>query len=185
MDQSPRLRSVGRGRRPHAPAIVEYRNSTGQTTRISYRELRDLSIRFAAALAGLGVQRGDVVSIQRPNCWHFAAVHAACVRIGAVTNPLMPIFRERELQFMLGFAGSRVLILPQQYRGCAFVSLRAGASLDFASLIQFLNEAGLIKPYWPERLEVLDAFPRTPSGKIQKFRLREMAATLTPMAIPR
>ena len=104
-------------RRPDAPAIVEYRNSTGQTTRISYGELRDLSIRIACALAGLGVQRNEVVSIQLPNWWHFAAVHVACVRIGAVINPLMPIFRERELEFMLGFAGSRVLILPQQYRG--------------------------------------------------------------------
>ncbi len=130
------------------------------------------------------MQRGDVVSIQLPNWWHFAAVHAACVRIGAVTNPLMPIFRERELEFMLGFAGLGALFLLQRHRGCAFVGLRAGANLDFASLIQFLNEAGLIKPYRPERLEVLGAFPRTRSGKIQKFRLREMAATLTPIVIP-
>ena len=101
-----------------------------------------------------------------------SAVHAACVRNGAVTKPLMPIFRERALEFMLGFAGSRVLLLPPQYRG-------------FASIIQFLKAAGLIKPHWPERLAVLGAFPRTPSGKIQKFRLREMAATLTPMALPR
>ena len=112
-------------RTPDAPAIVEYRNSTGETTRISYRELRDLSVRIAAALAGLGVQRHDVVSIQLPNWWHFAAVHAACVRIGAVINPLMPIFRERELEFMLGFAGSRVLILPQQYRGFDYPAMAA------------------------------------------------------------
>jgi cyclohexanecarboxylate-CoA ligase len=34
----------------------------------------------------------------------------------------------------------------------------------------------MAKPYWPERLELLSEMPRTPSGKIQKFKLREFAA---------
>jgi cyclohexanecarboxylate-CoA ligase len=70
-------------------------------------------------------------------------------------------------------------------RGCAFVTLRDRDGLDFDSMLDFLGQAGLIKQYWPERLEVLDAFPRTPSGKIQKFKLREMAQTLTPMRATR
>jgi cyclohexanecarboxylate-CoA ligase len=36
----------------------------------------------------------------------------------------------------------------------------------------------MARPYWPERLELVAEMPRTPSGKIQKFRLREMAANL-------
>jgi cyclohexanecarboxylate-CoA ligase len=42
-----------------------------------------------------------------------------------------------------------------------------------AELVRFLDEAGMAKQYWPERLEVVAAMPRTPSGKIQKFLLRE------------
>ena len=45
----------------------------------------------------------------------------------------------------------------------------------------FLLERRLAKPYLPERLELLDAMPRTASGKIQKYRLRELAAGLRPM----
>jgi len=112
-------------RDPTAIAIVEQRNGTHETLRMRYGELRDHSIRIAAALVALGVQRNDVVSIQLPNWWHFAAVHVACVRIGAVINPLMPIFRERELEFMLGFAGSRVLIVPQTYRGFDYPAMAA------------------------------------------------------------
>jgi len=42
-------------------------------------------------------------------------------------------------------------------------------------------EAGtLAKPYWPERLEIVSELPRTPSGKIQKFMLRERARELEP-----
>ena len=37
----------------------------------------------------------------------------------------------------------------------------------------FLKEKGVAKQYWPERLEVIDALPRTASGKIQKFQLRD------------
>jgi cyclohexanecarboxylate-CoA ligase len=63
-------------------------------------------------------------------------------------------------------------------RACAFVTLKADASLDLAELTRFLAEQGMAKTYWPERLEVMAEMPRTPSGKIQKFRLREIAAEL-------
>jgi len=39
---------------------------------------------------------------------------------------------------------------------------------------EFLEQKGIAKQYWPEHVEVIDEFPRTPSGKIKKFRLREM-----------
>jgi cyclohexanecarboxylate-CoA ligase len=58
-----------------------------------------------------------VVSLQLPNWWQFNALHLACARIGAITNPLMPIFRRRELSYMLGFAESKVLIAPRVFRG--------------------------------------------------------------------
>jgi cyclohexanecarboxylate-CoA ligase len=63
-------------------------------------------------------------------------------------------------------------------RGCAFVQLRDGESLELADLVAFLNERKIAKNYLPERLEIIPEFPRTPSGKIQKFKLREMAQEL-------
>ncbi|MDD0857903.1 hypothetical protein NHF46_09325 [Arthrobacter alpinus] len=51
---------------------------------------------------------------------------------------------------------------------CAAVTLRAGSpEFSFAAMQAFLQEKGVAKPYWPERLEVVSDFPRTPSGKIQ------------------
>ena len=61
-------------------------------------------------------------------------------------------------------------------RGCAWVVLRPGQAFDLAALQAFMAESKVAKQYWPERVEVLAALPRTPSGKIQKFRLRELAA---------
>jgi cyclohexanecarboxylate-CoA ligase len=98
-------------------AVTDLNSETGQITTLSYRQLLRLSRRIALGLVALGVQRGEVVSYQLPNWWQFVALHLACLHIGAVTNPVMPIFRHRELTFMLGLAESKVMIVPQRWRG--------------------------------------------------------------------
>lgn len=64
-------------------------------------------------------------------------------------------------------------------RACAFVVPQAGRTLDLRALCVFLNERRVAKPYWPERVELLDELPKTASGKIQKFLLRERARGLS------
>lgn len=61
-------------------------------------------------------------------------------------------------------------------RGCAIVTLHDRRELNLASLVVWLSDHNLARNYLPERLEVIDEFPRTPSGKIQKFKLRERYA---------
>ena len=63
-------------------------------------------------------------------------------------------------------------------RACAFVSVKAGQSFDFDALTAWLAQAGMSRTYWPERLEIVLELPRTASGKIQKFELRERAKGL-------
>jgi cyclohexanecarboxylate-CoA ligase len=101
---------------PDRVAIVDFDHGTGRQTELTFGELRRRVDQIAWSLIGLGVKRGDVVSVQLPNWWHFVAVHLACLRAGATTNPLMPIFRERELSFMLGLAESRIVIVAKVFR---------------------------------------------------------------------
>jgi cyclohexanecarboxylate-CoA ligase len=61
-------------------------------------------------------------------------------------------------------------------RACAFVVTRGGAPLTLRELCDFLLEQKVAKTYLPERLELVAELPKTPSGKVQKFRLREMIA---------
>jgi acyl-CoA synthetase (AMP-forming)/AMP-acid ligase II len=61
-------------------------------------------------------------------------------------------------------------------RSCAFVILKDGQSLDLAEMRVWMAHAGVSKPKWPERVELVDTLPTTPSGKVQKFRLREIIA---------
>lgn len=108
---------------PDKVCLVEDNSMTGQRTALSYRQLDERAARIAMGLINLGIQRDDIISCQLPNWWQFVALHLAAVRIGAITNPLMPIFRERELEFMLGWAESKLLVVPEVFRGYDHVAL--------------------------------------------------------------
>jgi cyclohexanecarboxylate-CoA ligase len=117
-------------RNPDKVAITGLNSTSADVTTLSYRQLHRLVKRIAIGLAKLGIRSGEVVSCQLPNWWQFAALHLACIRIGAVTNPLMPIFRQRELRYMLGFAESKVLVIPRRYRG-----------FDYPAMVDALRDA--------------------------------------------
>jgi len=105
---------------PDKTALTAVQVESGEVTRLSYRELATLADRIAIGLARLGVGRNDVVSVQLPNGWPFVALYLACARIGAVMNPLMHIFRERELSFMLAHGETKLVVVPKSFRGFDF-----------------------------------------------------------------
>jgi cyclohexanecarboxylate-CoA ligase len=112
--------------RPDQVALTDHNSMTGRSTTLSYRQLKRYADRVALGLRALGISKGDVVGLQLPNWWQVAALHLACARIGAITNPLMPIFRERELGYMLSFAECRLLVVPQRFRGFDYPAMIAG-----------------------------------------------------------
>jgi cyclohexanecarboxylate-CoA ligase len=59
-------------------------------------------------------------------------------------------------------------------RACAFIVQNGGPKLDLPALQAFLAINKVSKQFWPERLELVAHLPRTASGKIQKFKLKEM-----------
>lgn len=62
-----------------------------------------------------------------------------------------------------------------QEKACAAIVVHPGRSFDFDEMRRHLEAAGLARQYFPEYLLQFDALPLTPSGKIQKFLLREEA----------
>jgi cyclohexanecarboxylate-CoA ligase len=101
---------------PDKLALTSVRLDTGEVRRFTYRELATLADRIAVGLSRLGVGRNDVVAMQLPNWWQFSLLYLACSRLGAVLNPLMPIFRERELGFMLKHGEAKILVVPKLFR---------------------------------------------------------------------
>ena len=121
--------------RSDAVAVIAYRSQDGAPTTLTFAELDEKVSRIVAGLKALGVKKGDVVAYQLPNWWQFPALILACTRLGAVNNPLMPIFRRRELAFMLAHSEAKVLIAPTRFR-----------SFDHAALARELQrEVGTLK----------------------------------------
>ena len=57
-------------------------------------------------------------------------------------------------------------------RACAFVQLSDGAALTLDDITKHLDAKSVSKGRWPERLEIVDAMPLTPTQKIIKSRLK-------------
>ena len=61
-------------------------------------------------------------------------------------------------------------------RACAVVIPREGQTITLAEIVSFLERHQLARQKFPERLELVSEFPTTPSGKIQKYKLRDLVA---------
>lgn len=119
---------------PDQVAIVGHRAQSSQPELLTYGQLDRLVDRFAGALIDSGVERGDIVAIQLPNRWEFAALVLASARVGAVVSPVLPILREREVRHVLERTGAKVCIVPDSYRGFSHAQMLAGLRVSLPAL---------------------------------------------------
>lgn len=160
-------------KRPDKAAFVDHNSMTGRRTTLTFRQLDRLSRRIAVGLAKRGVEAGDVVACQLPNWWEVPALHLACVRIGAILNPLMPIFRARELRFMLGLAEAKALVIPRRFRDFDYPALAAEIRPDLPHLRDVFViggegpdafETALLEPRWEDEPDAEALFKQRRPG---------------------
>jgi len=102
--------------RPEARALSAV--VVGDATRraLTWAELDALSWRAAAGLHRLGLKKDDVLACQLSNSREYVVLCIACFKLGVVFNPVMPIFRERELLFMLRHGEAKAFVVPKVFR---------------------------------------------------------------------
>ena len=122
---------------PNKTALVSYKQQQ-PTQSFTYTEIWQLTNQMALGLKRLGIQAHDVVACQLPNWWEFTLLYLACSRIGAVLNPLMPIFRERELEFMLKHGEAKLFVVPKIFRGFDHAALATQLQSKIPTLEQVL-----------------------------------------------
>jgi cyclohexanecarboxylate-CoA ligase len=116
-----------RAARPLATALVH------PAGRGSFATLAAEAEALAAGLDDLGVRAGDVVSFQMPN-WHETVLTVlATLRLGAICNPIVSIYRAREVGFVLRDAGARFVIVPERYRGFDHAAMAAPLAAEGAA----------------------------------------------------
>jgi cyclohexanecarboxylate-CoA ligase len=97
--------------------------------RVTFSETRDWVERVAAGLQGLGVGPRTPVSWQLPTRIETVVASLALARLGAVQNPIIHIYRDREVGFALRQTGARLFLVPGEWRGFDYAAMaeRVGA----------------------------------------------------------
>jgi cyclohexanecarboxylate-CoA ligase len=127
-----------------------------------------------ASLTGDGFFRtGDVGVLDERGMLTFVSRSKDIIRRGGVT--ITPADVETALRPHPRLADVAVIALPDPRlgeRACACVITRDGADIGLEELTGFLEAKAFPRYQWPEFVERFEAFPRTPSLKVQKPELR-------------
>jgi long-chain acyl-CoA synthetase len=129
--------------------------------RFSYARLRDLSERFAGALAEMGIKKGDRVMIYISNCTQWVIAFLGIQKIGAVIVPVSPIYTSFEIEYMIKDSGAETVIcLDTNF--CYVKEVLASTGLKRAIVTNLAD----VLPFWKRYLGVL--FDKIPNGKVDR-----------------
>ena len=107
---------------PDHPLLIA---ADGET--VTSGQFRDRVERVAAGLSGMGVRTGSVVSWQLPTRIDTVVLSIALARLGAVQNPIIHLYREREVGFALRQTGAELFVIPATWRNTDFLAIAEGA----------------------------------------------------------
>jgi long-chain acyl-CoA synthetase len=128
-------------------------------TRFSYRKLKNLSERFAAALGANGIKAGQKVMLYIPNSIHWVVSWLGIQKIGAVAVPITPIYTPHDIRYIANDSEADAIIC---------------ADTNFGYVTSVLPETGIktvivskmadLLPWWKRFFGFL--FDIIPRGKI-------------------
>ncbi len=103
---------------------------------LTFGDLRARAERTAAGLAAEhGIGPGDVVSWQLPSWIESIVLVGALSRLQVVQNPILPIYREREVGFIARQASSKLLLVPGEFKEFDFEAMARGCVPDSTTVV--------------------------------------------------
>lgn len=135
---------------PNKIAVVDRGNQ------LSFQDIENMSNSLASSLRHLGVLKGEVVSFELPNWYQSVILNLALTKLGAVINPIIPIYRDREVTYILKQAESVAIVIPSTFRGYNYVEMLQR-----------------IKPNLPKLRDIIVVGDEVPEGMIALEKLME------------
>ena len=125
---------------PDHPLLIA---ADGET--LTCARFRDRAEQVAAGLHSMGVTAGSVVSWQLPTRIDTVVLSIALARLGAVQNPIIHLYREREVGFALRQTGASLFVIPGTWRDIDYAAMAERALDDAQSPppTLFTTDAGL------------------------------------------
>lgn len=124
MLEAPTLWELVEKRAAETPDAQMAVDESGRT--MTFAAFRARSERVAAALAERGIGPGGAVTWQLPTWFESMVLVAALARLGAVQNPILHIYREREVAFCVNQTAARLLVVPTEFGGFDFRGMAEG-----------------------------------------------------------
>jgi cyclohexanecarboxylate-CoA ligase len=121
---------------------------------LTCREFRDRAERVAAGFAAIGIGAGTRVTWQAPNRFETILASFALARLGAVQNPILHLYRHKEVGYAIKATDAEVVLVAGEWNG-----------FDFGAMVHELTADLATKP------QVIDIFADLPEAD---------AATLSP-----
>jgi fatty-acyl-CoA synthase len=139
--------------------------------RWSYRELADEVSTLALGLLEAGIGKGDRVGIWAPNCAEWTLTQYATAKIGAILVNINPAYGSRELEYVLGQSGIRMLVAATAFKKSDYAAMIAEVRPRCAALEQVVL---LGSEEWRALTQ-----PGPQGGPAGPARLAEVAASLS------
>lgn len=89
----------------------------------TYASMLEQGEALARALLDLGIESGDCIAFQVPNWIEAAVINLAAGLGGFVVSPIVPIYRDAEVAWMLADSCARVLFVAESFRGYDFTAM--------------------------------------------------------------
>lgn len=116
--------------------------------RVSFAELDAMARALAGWFEAQGLRPGDVVAFQLPNWHETAAVAVATSLLGLVCLPVIPIYREAEVRFILEASRARVFLTPETFRGYDHAALAARMAEALPGLVTLALRSPASEQTW-------------------------------------
>ena len=95
---------------------------------------RDQVLRVAAGLHALGVGKDRNVSWILPTWLESFVLVGALARLEVVQNPMLPIYRDREVRFITQQTGASLIITPSEWKGFDYAAMCREAAAELPGL---------------------------------------------------
>lgn len=105
-----------------------------QGDRFTYKNVDEKANIIASYLCNLGIIQGDVISFQLPVWNEFVLITIACLKVGAIINPIGMCYTGKELEYLLNLSRTKVFFCPTWYHKTNYEDMILGGIKKLTSL---------------------------------------------------
>ena len=154
---------------PERAFLIEPGDSGRPERTVSFMEVKVWAERVAAGFSSLGVREGTPVTWVLPTRIETVVASLALSRLGAIQNPIIHIYRDREVGFCLRQTGAELLLTPGEWSGFDYRAMAERATADLASSPTVLDAYEKLPEGDPADLAPI---PATPIGGLDEPPIR-------------